>query len=385
MKTITPVALLFALAAPLAAAPIANGPVPFYDFDSLGSGSGGADYLRDDFIGPRTEKQQAEYEASKQQQSFGVTDPCVPWRIPCKLPEENKPDLKRDGAIPNDPGENWVEHKDANGKTVWNRCTATMCEVQSQSCEANPNIKPCKAQEEQRKLAEKIKEQEEQEKRNNTAYGWTGGDNSKSKTPGNEKKSGGFSPMGLGLGGGNEKSTIGAPAPGEDSTASAEDKNKDPMSLFGNDGADGDGLADNDAGDSSGPDAKSIVDDMENGTPPGSLFQPRAEGEKGLGDLGGVSALFNPTDNGNAVAVGGPGGGWAPTEKTSAIATLSTLQKPIGAQDNSVIGRVMTWMQRFDKAGAPAQLRDDLVRPDYRNSNSFGTRPKSAGPAPSDG
>lgn len=338
-------------------------PLPF----AFGNGSMGAapDYLSPGFIGPRTPDQQREYDAA---QSAGaqdalktIADPCTPWRIPCKLPDDAKIG-KNDGFVDPPAGETWIKTP-----AGWNRCTASMCDAKSSSCADNPSIAPCKAEEERKK-----KEATEAafQKANDNMF----------------KKKGDATQTGFSIAS-NDGQKTNAGIPESDSFGMLSD---DGSSLDTPTDGDGHGV-DRNSGNLLG---KAIANDVLKSQPDSSLLSANNAGPNGeqtigttpAGDWRGVDnavkALSNVTDNGNSVSVGGPGGmsGISP-DKHSALGAAQGMGAQAAISGSSVWDDFWNWADKFGGKGAPVSS-DPTVLERSRKSQSklFGQKDHPQGP-----
>lgn len=247
-----------------------------------------------------------------------ISDPCIPWRIPCNLPEDAKVG-KNEGFIAPPAGETWVQTPGG-----WNRCTETMCAVQSSTCEQNPSIPPCKAQ----------KEREDREKAYDKMF-----------------------PKERNLSMQNSLSLT------SDSDGHGLDKNSG--NLLG----------------------KAIANDAPKNQPapspsPFSTKSAGAGGGTAAGDWSAVDnaarSLSNVSDNGNSVSVGGPGGsaGAAPGGR-SALGDIQGMRRQAsisGQSDHTVWQDVVAWAQKFDLLGSERSNDPGIIDPAYRNTNTLGRR-----------
>lgn len=307
-------------------------------------------YYSDDFVGPLTPQQQAEKDAwklSQQQQALDVVGGgCVPWRIPCKVPENaDEKKLTENGTTPG--GQDWVQTPQG-----WSDCSSGICKLPA-TCEANPGMAPCKAENER-----KAKEKE-------LALKKSAEDEANARMWGNQPKSnGGFSLLSAGLGGGLGGSMGGgAEAGGPADASGVKTVGEVPTPLADNGGVD------------------SLVDKILDGQPDNSpLWSPddaaRGYGEGNVGLGQGLTALAaNFTDNGNAFSVGSPGRPAAASgQKVSSIGQLHRVGGRPQAKGTSA-DTIMDWLSSaitFDQM-KPGEAKP--VDPGYRNSAFFNTRP----------
>lgn len=325
-------------------------PVPIWDPSMFGNNQ--PDYMRDDFIGPRTLEQQQKYDGAKlagQQSALSVGNSCVPWHPPCKLPEEAKPeDVLKEGNANNDDG--WVKTKDG--------FLSPSGELIKKGDSRYANIPPVKAEEEQKRL-EHEKKQAAKELADANSRMWGG-------APGGEGGGG----MSLMSSDNNPKAESGAGGvPSVDGVSGG--------------GASGGDVArlDDDAG------VKSVVDDVLGGQPEGSsLYDPDAGSGYGDGNVGlgqGLTALSRGFgDNGDAVSVAAPGGNSrSPSpHKTSALGQLHKTGKP--QPKGGFVSAVTDWLTQagqFDnlQAGSMPRIEED---PRYKQTAIFGTTPAKNDP-----